>query len=350
MQIMILILSGIVLFAISMLAFILLFMKQKNVVLPVIGMIIGIIAIIGAWVLKSMGMQVAPFLPSGNRQQGFKTPTFAVGETWKVDGEWELTILDIHETEERNDYDEWKPDIVYEVDYQYTNLGYDTEYSRGLYMYLDYSAVDNAGMEAKEYSGYTQYYPQSVPVGATCYAENFVAVSERGPVKFTLTEYDSDGNAHEAVFIADPEVPRAEVEIPKVDINDDPLKIGETWVVDGQWKFTINSVRESELETDYNGMDPEKVYVVDYTYENIGFDDGYGLYMYLDSCVVDSAGMMGYSYPGDVDSYPKSINPGETCNAQDSIGVDHAGSFRIYMSEYDDNDELFTQTFLVEVD
>ena len=108
MQIMILILSGIVLFAVSMLAFILLFMKQKNVVLPVIGMIIGVIAIIGAWVLKSMGMQVAPFLPSGNRQQGFKTPTFAVGETWKVDGEWELTILDIHETEERNDYDEWK--------------------------------------------------------------------------------------------------------------------------------------------------------------------------------------------------------------------------------------------------
>ena len=349
MQVMILILSGIVLFAISLLAFIILFMKQQKVIIPAIGIILGIAAIAGAWVLGSKGMQITPFT-QGKKPVGGDVPTYTVGETWTVEGQWMLTIVDIKETEYRDEYGDWDPDIVYEVDYQYTNLGYERDYSSGIYFYLDYSGTDSKGMETKYYSGNTTYFPKTAPVGATCYAQNFIAASQRGPVTFDILEYGSDGTAYRAKFYADPDSPRAEVDIPKIEINDEPLKLGETWTVDGQWNFTIDAVTETTQRNDYSDLQPDKVYIVDYTYENTGYKDNYGLYMYIDGCVVDSEGMMGYSYPAGVDDYPRMIQPGEVCHAQAAIGVDHAGSFRIYMNEYDSSNETHKQVFLIETE
>lgn len=350
MQVTILILSGIVLFAVSILAFIILFTKQQKVIVPAIGIILGIAAIAGAWVLGSRGMQIAPFTPSKKPAAG-DIPTYTVGETWTVEGQWMLTIVDIKETEYRSEFEDWDPDIVYEVDYQYTNLGYERDNSNGIYFYLDYSGTDAKGMETKYYSGNTAYFPKTTPVGATCYAQNFIAVSERGPVTFDVLEYGSDGTAYRARFIADPDSPRSEVDIPKIEINDEPLKVGETWTVDGQWNLTINAVTETTERNNYSELNPEKVYIIDYTYENIGYKDNYGLYLYLDGCIVDSTGLMGYSYPVGVDSYPATLQPGEVCHAQTAVGLDHAGNFRIYMNEYDDsNDGTQKQVFLIETE
>ena len=82
------------------------------------------------------------------------------------------------------------------------------------------------------------------------------------------------------------------------------IKVGETWTVDGLWKVTINSVTETEER--YTGIsyggekNPEAVYIVDYTYENLGYEDDYskGLLIRLEgycSQIVDSDGEMGMS-------------------------------------------------------
>lgn len=127
--------------------------------------------------------------------------------------------------------------------------------------------------------------------------------------------------------------------------------IGETWTVDGQWSVTVNSVTETSDRNQFSEKTPNAVYVVDYTYTNIGYESEYmdGLYISLDDGIVDSAGVMGYSYPGDIVNYPQAAPVGATCNAQACIGVDNPGSFKINFSQYDGNNEKHSAVFDVAV-
>lgn len=121
------------------------------------------------------------------------------------------------------------------------------------------------------------------------------------------------------------------------------FKMGETWTVDGQWSLTINSVEETTDRNPYSDKKPAAVYIVNYTYTNLGYTNSSGildgLYIGLDieGNIVDNAKMMGYSYPGDVTKYAQETPVGATCNAQICVGVDNKGSFQIIMSKYDGN-------------
>ena len=128
-------------------------------------------------------------------------------------------------------------------------------------------------------------------------------------------------------------------------------KIGETYVVEGQWKITVDSVEATDDRNEYSDKTPGAVYIVTYTYENIGYDDDYtdGLYIDLEGGIVDSAGKMGYSYPGDVTLYPQETPVGASCEAQACIGVDNPGNFKINFSMYDGNTEKQSAVFESEV-
>lgn len=131
------------------------------------------------------------------------------------------------------------------------------------------------------------------------------------------------------------------------------FNIGETWTVDGQWSFVVNSVTATEDRNEFSDKTPAVVYVVDYSYTNIGYKDSNGimdgLFFVVDSTIVDSAGVMGYSYPGDVSKYASETPVGATCNAQACIGVDNAGTFKLYVSQYDGNGIEQNAVFVVSV-
>lgn len=132
------------------------------------------------------------------------------------------------------------------------------------------------------------------------------------------------------------------------------LKIGDTWTVDGQWTMTITGVTATDERNEYDERNPAAVYIVDYTYTNDGYEDPMGvmngLYLGIDHMIVDSAGQMGYSYPGTVTYYAQETPVGATCKAQACIGVDNAGDFKVTVSQYDGNDDEQEATFLIEVD
>lgn len=102
--------------------------------------------------------------------------------------------------------------------------------------------------------------------------------------------------------------------------SQDTYKIGESYVVEGQWKITVDSVETTDDRNEYSDKNPAAVYLVTYTYENLGYDDDImnGLYISLDDGIVDSAGKMGYSYPGDISMYPQETPVGASCQAQAS--------------------------------
>ncbi len=127
--------------------------------------------------------------------------------------------------------------------------------------------------------------------------------------------------------------------------------VGETWTVDGQWSLTVTGVQETSYRNEFSDKTPEKVYIVSFTYKNIGYVDESGimdgLYFSLDDTIVDSTGLMGYSYPGDY-TYPQETPVGATCKAEACIGVDNAGAFKLTVTKYDGNGDKQTATFVIE--
>ena len=133
--------------------------------------------------------------------------------------------------------------------------------------------------------------------------------------------------------------------------SQDTYKIGESYVVEGQWKITVDSVETTDDRNEYSDKNPAAVYLVTYTYENLGYDDDImnGLYISLDDGIVDSAGKMGYSYPGDISMYPQETPVGASCQAQACIGVGNAGSFKINFYNYDSNNQKQSAVFEIDV-
>ena len=120
------------------------------------------------------------------------------------------------------------------------------------------------------------------------------------------------------------------------------VAVGETWEVDGQWKLTVNSVTETADRNEFSDKEPAAVYIIDYTYENIGYEDDFmdGLYINPDSGqIVDAANNMGYSYPVMVDREPEEVPVGASITAQTAIGVDNPGDFKINLSEHANNEK-----------
>lgn len=134
--------------------------------------------------------------------------------------------------------------------------------------------------------------------------------------------------------------------------DQDSYKIGDTWTVPGQWTLTVDSVEEVSERNEYADTDPAAVYLITYTYENLGYEaEGMnGLYIDFMDGIVDASGKMGCIYPGDITMYPQEAPVGSTCEAQSCVGVDNLGSFEIHFSTYDGAGVEQSATFVLDVE
>lgn len=135
----------------------------------------------------------------------------------------------------------------------------------------------------------------------------------------------------------------------------DIYEIGDTWTVAGQWSLTIDSVEEIDARNEYADTDPAAVYMITYSYENLGYEDKDGLLngLYIDlsmAGIVDADKKMGYAYPGDISLYPVETPVDAKCEAQACVGVDNAGNFKLNVSAYDSDGNEQKATFSVVVE
>lgn len=131
--------------------------------------------------------------------------------------------------------------------------------------------------------------------------------------------------------------------------------IGDTWTVDGEWSVTVTGVEVTDYRNQFSEKDPAAVYIVTYNYTNLGYEDNLdimdGLYISLDDTIVDKNGVIGYSYPIILDSYPQETPIGATCtNAQAGIGVENEGTFQLLVTKYDSSGSKQKMTFIIDVD
>lgn len=125
------------------------------------------------------------------------------------------------------------------------------------------------------------------------------------------------------------------------------FSVGETWEVDGLFKVTVDSVSESDYRNEFDESNPGAVYIITYTYENVGLTED--LYVDMESKIVDSGGKMGTSYPGDYELYPQSVPIGAHCQAQACVAVENPGAFKDYVSIYDDDYNEYTAIFNLDI-
>ena len=278
---------------------------------------------------------------------------YGIGDIWTVDGQWSLVVTSVDETDERNEYSDTDPEAVYIVSYSYKNIGYESDYSDGLYLSIDDGIVDSASQMGYSYPGDITFFPSDVPVGAVCDAQVCIGVDNAGSFLMNFSTYDGNDEEQDATFFIDLSAEPADgsILIDGTEGTAAGIPMGETWTVDGQWEVTINSVAETDERNEFADTDPAAVYIVDYTYTNIGYEDDIwdGLYLSLDQLVIDNGHKVTYSYPLSVTRYPEETPVGATCNAQICVGVETPGDFQLIVSNYDGNDERQSATFDVTV-
>ena len=129
--------------------------------------------------------------------------------------------------------------------------------------------------------------------------------------------------------------------------------VGDTWTVDGQWTFTVDSVEATDERNEFEESDPEQVIYIKYHYENTGYEDpdGFmdGLYLAPEN-LIDSDGNMCQEYPINPEEiYAQETPVGAKCSAGIAYGLIKAGSpVTMNITQYDGNGEEQTAKFVLE--
>lgn len=172
-------------------------------------------------------------------------PQFGLGETWTVDGNWELTITDVKLHKFCNSVtnkNEGYGNYVVLVYYTYKNIGYiDDIWGDGLYIsYSDFDVYDSEGNSAHTYPCTHETSPKECIVGTKSSASAaFVLQSYDGTLMLSIDEYDADGNTRRAVFNIDTNT-LEEPEKPTPDTGSSDKSTALTLLCNGNtWKSEI---------------------------------------------------------------------------------------------------------------
>lgn len=136
-----------------------------------------------------------------------------------------------------------------------------------------------------------------------------------------------------------------------VETKKDTYGIGEEWIVDGQWKLTVNSVTATEDRNEYSEKKPAEVVIITYSYENIGYEDDIQDLFLNPSKVIDGSKKMADTYPGNIVTYPQPTPVGAMMeNAEDCWGlINESETIQVIFENYDMNGKNQKATFEVPV-
>ncbi|MES5415238.1 hypothetical protein ABVF54_12725 [Enterococcus mundtii] len=102
--------------------------------------------------------------------------------------------------------------------------------------------------------------------------------------------------------------------------------IDEWWEVDGEFRLKVNNVTVTEDRNQFADKEPEQVVVINYTYENIGYEGtSQDLYM-RPKTVIDSHNSVAERYPARTGTKPTTVPIGATLeNAEIAYGLNNSG-------------------------
>lgn len=126
--------------------------------------------------------------------------TFKLGEIIEVtteEGDYTITIDEIRKTDERNEYENRKPEAVYEIRYTYSNISMDST------LYIDdysFTLIDEYGNTGYSYPNFSDIYPAETVKGARSTAVMYQA-AHKDSDKILLSYKDNMFNRVSDFFI-----------------------------------------------------------------------------------------------------------------------------------------------------
>ncbi|HSR03935.1 MAG TPA: hypothetical protein VLM88_05060 [Proteiniclasticum sp.] len=126
--------------------------------------------------------------------------TFKLGEIIEVtteEGNYTITIDEIRKTDERNEYENRKPEAVYEIIYTFSNISMDST------LYIDdysFTLIDEYGNTGYSYPNYSDIYPSETVKGARSTAVMYQA-AHKDSDKILLSYKDNMFNMVSDFFI-----------------------------------------------------------------------------------------------------------------------------------------------------
>ena len=135
-------------------------------------------------------------------KQEEQNKVYGLNETWTVDGLWSLTFTSVTQTEERNQYSDKTPAQVIYLNYDYENIGYQSDLQDLYIGSTSFQIIDSAGEIAETYPLTSTTYPQQIPVGAKCVgAQECIALNNASDnIKIIVSLYDNNYTEHTATF------------------------------------------------------------------------------------------------------------------------------------------------------
>lgn len=127
--------------------------------------------------------------------------------------------------------------------------------------------------------------------------------------------------------------------------------IGQNWTVPGQWDLTVTGVQQTDSRNQFDTSNPTQVVIVTYSYTNLGYTNSIQDLFIRPSTVIDSAGIMGSTYPATgLNSVKPTPVGAKMDSAQTAFGLKTAGgTVKILFSQYDSNSVKQTATFEIPI-
>jgi len=128
-------------------------------------------------------------------------------------------------------------------------------------------------------------------------------------------------------------------------------KQDEWWEVDGQWRLKVNNVTTTDERNEFSDKEPAQVVIIDYTYENLGYESDFQDLFMVPEKVIDSQKKMAEPYPASGKGDPQPTPPGAmTENATYVYGLNNEGGpITIIFEEYDNDSNLQKATFEIDI-
>lgn len=147
------------------------------------------------------------------------------------------------------------------------------------------------------------------------------------------------------------EVSDGEVSYPVSDVEDKVYAQDEWWEVPNEFKLKINSVKPTDDRNQFSDKEPEQVVIINYTYENLGYESSVqDLFMKPDS-VIDNEKTLGETYPARTGTRPTTVPIGSKLEgAEEAYGLKNSGgTITIIFNQRDSDRNPHTATFEIPI-
>lgn len=135
------------------------------------------------------------------------------------------------------------------------------------------------------------------------------------------------------------------------EIENKVYQVDEWWEVNGEFRLKVNIVTVTEDRNQFSDKEPEQVVIINYTYENLGYEGStQDLYM-RPKTVVDSQNSVAERYPARTGTNPTTVPIGATLEgAEIAYGLNNpGGNIQIKFEQRDTDRNKHEATFEIPV-